>query len=66
MDPPKNTVVRINFSICSHSVEQVYLGYNRYKVKLCRRITSISSRGWEGENEILLFTSEPTVRTQFA
>ena len=40
----KDSLVRINFAIWSHSVEQVYLGCNHNKSQKFERITCLSSR----------------------
>ena len=58
----KNNKIRI-FSIWSHRVDQVYLGFIHSKSKQCWRITCLSIRGGEGgERDLLCYHN---VRTQF-
>ena len=55
---PLRTVKKLlNFRICIHCVQQVYLGYNHNKSLHCWRITCLSSREGEGEKWNLLFTT---------
>ena len=59
-------IVRIHFSVRRHSVEQVYLGYNKKKSPQSWRMSYLSGKAEDSEKRNLLFTSLLNFRTRFA